>query len=209
MDEDQAVVEEELVLRVVNAGRRQRLRRLALTATIAVVAGGLIAGAIALFANAPQRSAPTADEQRDTKVVVHPGTPQPVSDQAQIYAAALREVSPGTTDVYIRIHTCDSAARFPASDDCLDARLPDDVQRDLDALVPANVSFVEQRVNPVEVDDPPLVIFGALEESGSTAKLGYELMCGPLCGQGETLLLTRQADGRWQVTGREGPSWIS
>jgi hypothetical protein len=208
MDEDQVVVEEELVLRVVNAGRRRRNRRIALIATTVLVAAGLVAGVIAVFATAPRENGARADAAGSSRVV-HPGTPQPVSDQAQIYAAALREASPSGADIYVRALTCDSAAQRPASDDCVDARIPDQVQQELDALVASDLSFVEGNVTPVGVDDPPLVIFGALEQSGATAKLGFEFMCGPLCGQGETLVLTEQPDGRWQVTGREGPAWIS
>jgi hypothetical protein len=44
--------------------------------------------------------------------------------------------------------------------------------------------------------------------SWKRATLGIEMFCGPLCGDGKTLVLARTDDG-WRVTGTTGPEWIS
>lgn len=210
MDEDKTPVEEELVLRVVNAGRRQRLRRFALLATTLLVAGGLAAGAIAIFAGAPRGPGATADG-KDTPRVPPPGTTQVVSDRAQIYAAALEHAGMSRETrhpLLVRTHICTTVAQAPAGQECDDGIIPPDVQQAVVTSLGDAVRFADDPPFPRDPGDSTIVVFGELVLTGDQAELGMEYGCGPLCGQGSTLLLDR-SDGAWTVTGASGSGWIS
>jgi hypothetical protein len=110
-------------------------------------------------------------------------------------------------DVYVRDRVCESMITEPGSQ-CDDGPIPVDVQRQVGSLTGYPVHFVRLPRSPENVHAPALVIFGALAIVEDRATLGMEILCGPLCGQGRTLVLARTAAG-WQVTGSTGPEWIS
>ncbi|HLZ74676.1 hypothetical protein [Phenylobacterium sp.] len=47
-----------------------------------------------------------------------------------------------------------------------------------------------------------------VSQDGRYALVSIGLACGPLCGNGSTLLYRREADGRWNPVG-DGAQWIS
>lgn len=50
--------------------------------------------------------------------------------------------------------------------------------------------------------------FGPIEGSGTKVKVGYSYYCGGLCASGGTQIV-ELVEGEWEVTGSEGPVWIS
>jgi hypothetical protein len=53
-----------------------------------------------------------------------------------------------------------------------------------------------------------LAVLGRAQLAGSRATVPVTVLCGPMCGEGETLVLTRSG-GQWRVTGRSGPDWVT
>jgi hypothetical protein len=107
-------------------------------------------------------------------------------DRAAIYAAALADSGSGDR-VYIR---GSSSATEQAA-----------VRR----LLGPDVQF---GTDPVGSGRRSTDVLADLAINGDTATIRVELLCGPLCGHGKTLVLTR-SDGRWHVTGTTGPVWVS
>jgi hypothetical protein len=201
-DIDESDAGEELADRVVSQVRRRRTRRRVVT--VAAVAAVV---AVALLFHSGGGGAPAASGGSDA---VHTTRSAPsVSERAQIYVAALsRNLHPGVARVpiYVHIHVCRSVASAPAG--CDDGGIPVDVQREVTAMLGDAVRFIPQAPNPQGVEDPAVITFGELAVAGDHATLGMQTLCGPLCGQGQTLVLAK-AQGTWRVTGTTGPEWIS
>jgi hypothetical protein len=131
-------------------------------------------------------------------------------DIAQIYAAALvggPSSSKSPVRIYVRDHVCTAVPTNPGVQ-CDDRPISAEVQRSVRKLLGNKVEFVAHTQAPRRQGVSAVIVFGALTVTGAHATLGMEVLCGPLCGQGETLVLTRR-DGRWRVTGTTGPEWIS
>jgi hypothetical protein len=200
--------EEQLADRTVSADRRRRLRH------SAWIVGGLLTVAVAVAlpvltarGNRPA-SAATAPAAPASALIG--GTGSHFSDQAAIYAAALRHHSaPDTpTEVLVHDHVCATVISKPGSQ-CLDSAIPMSVRREVAQLLPFPVRFVAQRWGPRTGRATSLIVFGTLTiNGGAAATLGVETLCGPMCGEGETLVLARSATG-WRVTGTTGPAWIT
>jgi hypothetical protein len=141
-----------------------------------------------------------------------PGTSMAVtsSERGAIYAAAIgggRTPEPVRAQIFVRDHTCGSVP-LRRGVPCSDTPIPVDVQRMVRKLLGTRVQFSDHPPNPSGSGDPTVIVFGDLRVTGHRATLGMELLCGPLRGNGRTLVLTRRA-GQWQVTGSTGPEWIS
>jgi hypothetical protein len=211
---DELSVEEVLADRVLAAGSRCRRRRSAwmvggvLTVEIAVAAPVLAArdGHPALAADTRGSTA----AGHTSRSALPAGSSSPISGRAAIYAAALIHRSTGSVhaDVYVRDQVCATVISKPGSQ-CADSAVPTRVRRELAQLLPFPVHFVAQRWGPRTGWVKSLIVFGSLTiTQPDRATLGIETLCGPLCGDGKTLVLARTGDG-WRVTGQTGPDWIS
>jgi hypothetical protein len=129
------------------------------------------------------------------------------TEQAQIYAVAIDAVAPGRATVSARIRICRAPANRMPGQRCADGVIPIDVRRRIVALLGGRVNFVQNRPSPARRGDPPVIVLGRSPVGGATATLDVDVRCGPMCGQGETLVLSRSG-GAWQVTGRSG-IWVS
>jgi hypothetical protein len=201
-DIDESDAGEELADRVVSrVGRRRTRRRVVTGVAVAAVV------AVALLFLSGGGGAPAASGGSD--VVPTTRSAPSVSERAQIYVAALsRNLHPGVARVpiYVHSHVSRSVATAPAG--CDDGGIPVDVQREVTAMLGDAVRFIPQAPNPQGVEDPAVITFGELVVAGDHATLGTQTLCGPLCGQGQTLVLAK-AQGTWRVTGTAGPEWIS
>jgi hypothetical protein len=92
-------------------------------------------------------------------------------------------------------------------DSCAGHPIPATVRAAVTERLGPEVRFVDTPPDPNQLGDPSVVTFGRLEVHGPAARLGMQVLCGPLCGQG-TLLVLRLRNGHWQVTGTTGPRWI-
>lgn len=131
------------------------------------------------------------------------------SDRAKIYAVVIAGRSTGPIrgrPVNVLDHVCAGVPDEPTTD-CTGAPIPVSVQREVVAVLGRRVHFVADARWPTDRDQPRVVGFGELIVDGDRATVGAESMCGPLCGTGETLQLTKRA-GTWAVTGSIG-HWIS
>lgn len=195
---------DDIAARVVAAARRNRLRRRLVTLAIAAaVAAGAILLAVQLVPDDEHASA--ADKNATVPVAV-----QGKSSRADIYAAALSggaRTRPLRNLVFVRDHICGDIPHEPGTA-CSGAAIPDGVQDAVTSVLGPEVRFLTTPPAPVELGDPTVVTFGTLRVRGSTAHLGMETQCGPLCGEGETLLLELHG-GHWAVVGATGPRWIS
>jgi hypothetical protein len=184
----------ELAGRAMSAAHRRRLRRFAWLGSAGVVLACAATVTLLLDSGASDGTGGSDD----------------VSDRAEIYAAALvhggyGEPGAGPSRV-IRIAICETVDQQPAGEDCNDGQIPIEVQRQVCSLV--DVQFVEHIASPQRPGDSAIIVFGALSVQDDHAMLGMEYLCGPLCGQGQTLILAK-TDGTWRVTGTTGPAWIS
>lgn len=190
--------------RVLARVRRRQARRLGWTVGAAL----LMAFAVALPIAWPSREAgpATAEATRGPAPMPNGGTStqSPVVERAEIYAAVLSGLAGSHRVVQVQARVCadepSGATRCTA--------IPAAVVREVDRRLPGQVRFVEHPRSPFRSGDPAVVTFGRLDVTGARATLHRDLVCGSLCGQGETLILSR-VDGRWQVTGTEGPDWVS
>lgn len=134
--------------------------------------------------------------------------------QAQIYAAALSGAARPRRlprPMWVDSRVCAAVPlTLPTRSrtTCADGVIPATVRREVVAVLGARLRFALQPPVPRGPGDPPVVQFGRMVVRGDRARLGVETRCGPVCGEGETLLLGRQ-DGRWQVLRSVGPRWVS
>jgi len=204
----------ELADGAVRGARRIRFRRWAVAiSAIALVLGSAAAAAVLLTAPttplAPTASAPAAaDRQGGARATAGYAS----SPDAAIYIAALRgRPTPGASlnfnGVYVESVRC--RATDPATP-CDLQPIPADVQADISAALP-EVRFVT-RVQAARLHGVELVRFGQITYSDGSAKRAFVpigVHCGPLCGEGTTLILAQQQDASWKVVGTTGIGWIS
>jgi hypothetical protein len=143
-----------------------------------------------------------------------PSTPA-ASEQAQIYAAALGERSAVASQLrrvtYLIAHFCSGMVDIGDRGPCRPGPVPEGMQQQLRRLVGPNLRITD---NPPTIDPrqrfPRAVVvqFGTADVHDGSARLPVDYRCGPMCGSGDTLLLTRTG-GRWHVTGHVGPAWTS
>jgi hypothetical protein len=96
----------------------------------------------------------------------------------------------------------------PSPAKCADQVIPARVRRIVMARVGPGLRFAAQPPAPRRAGDPLVVQFGRLVLRRKNARVGVETLCGPGCGEGQTLLL-RRSGGRWHVAGSVGPRWVS
>jgi hypothetical protein len=204
-------VEELLADRVVAAGSRRRHRR------SAWIVGGVLAVAVAVAlplltarGHRPPVAAAAPAPAGESASALIGGTGSHFSDQAAIYAAVLIHGSAPSVPRAANVadHVCATVISKPGSR-CADAPVPESVRRELAQILPFPVHFLPQRSVPGTGRVNPLIVFGTLTVTHrNRATLGVETLCGPMCGEGETLVLARTAAG-WRVTGTTGIAWIS
>jgi hypothetical protein len=129
---------------------------------------------------------------------------------ASIYAAALAGPRPHplARRVWVASTICRSIPTTPKAAACADGLIPSAVQRRVETLLGPRLRFASKPPVPRRPGDAPVVEFGRLDVRGDQAWLGVETLCGPLCGEGQTLVL-RLRGGYWRVTGSVGPRWVS
>jgi hypothetical protein len=144
-------------------------------------------------------------------------TPRPVSDEARLYAAALggpddRNVASKLRRVtYLVAQFCTGMIDIEKRGPCRPGPIPAGLQRYLQRLMGPGLRIT---------DDPPvprltrriggtvIVQLGRADVHGTRALVAVDYHCGPVCGQGETLVLTRTSHA-WAITGHSGQAWIS
>lgn len=187
----------------------------------AALTGLLVTGAACTSTSEPGASPGGTSPVRSSAIstalpsTAPPSSAAPVSNQAQLYAAALGERSPVASRLrrvtYLVARFCTGMIDIGHRGPCRAGPIPTELQRQLRALAGPNLKIT---AHPPPVDPqrrfPRAVVvqFGTPVVRGDTARLAVDYRCGPMCGRGDTLLLTR-ADGRWAVTGRTGPGWSS
>ena len=127
--------------------------------------------------------------------------------EAQIFARLLGGSS-GTARVFVSDRFCDGLLEVETGKrgSCLAGPIPASLQRQIRTITGTRVVFTGQLPQP----GPSVVVhFGTALIVDDHAAVAYDVNCGPLCGSGETALLTR-VDGDWVRTGTgKGYQWIS
>jgi hypothetical protein len=189
----------------VAAAAHRRRRQVVLYCVIAamVVAAALVSMLLVLL---PTRPISTAAQPSVRPAASAPSAPT----QASVYAAVLTGprrqgiVRP----VWVASSICRSIPTTPKAATCADAAIPPAVQRKVEELLGPQLRFTASPPLPRHPGDAPVVEFGRLDVRGDWARLGIETFCGPVCGEGQTLVL-RLRGGHWRVTGSVGPRWVS
>jgi hypothetical protein len=197
---------------VVSAARRRRTRRAAWVSAAVLSLAAAVGLPLSLGGSEHARGGVGSSSMPGppNSGVARPAIrPPEAMVRAEIYASALAYETGGSSAavVHVRDRVCATVVTEPELH-CGDGVIPADVQRRVGALVVQRVRFVGPVPAPISVDEPSLVVFGALTVEGGRATLGIEEFCGPLCGHGRTLVLSR-SDGNWRVVGSTGPQWIS
>ena len=153
--------------------------------------------------------------------------PADTNDDAQIYAAAIRQVynvdhsfgeSPGWPLVYV-VTTTDDLAMVDAPT-APSQKLPADLQEAITAELadePFELIWIEALDNaPIDPanghiaeGDGIIITLGNIHpQDDGSVQLPFFMTCGSLCGIGKTYVLNR-VDGVWQITGSVGPEIMS
>lgn len=160
-----------------------------------------------LLATAAMLIAACASGQQVGRSAPHP-TAAPAPRLASVFVAALgnhpRPPDGGSTLVVD--HTvCSRALGVPP---CPPTPIPADVQAEIRAALGPDVRFVPEPPSAVASGKRLVITLGPPHIDGDRATISVEILCGPLCGEGSTLVLHRLGD-TWVRTGTEGRSWIS
>lgn len=192
--------------RIVTTARRQRARR---TAAVAAVAMTLIAALVALGLAVVLHGRPTSAPLLLARPV---RTVQPdAATDASVYAAALRaslRAGRSSQRIWVDSRICFSVPATPSPAKCADRLIPVRVRRMVVAVLGSGLRFAAHPPAPRGLGDPPVVQFGRLVVRTNKAQLGVETRCGPGCAEGETVVLRRRGR-RWHVVGSIGPRWVS
>jgi hypothetical protein len=182
---------------------------LAVAAPVAVVVSHPQTAGHPVAADQPRTVGPTSPPGR-TRSATRPAAE--VADQAQIYAVVIRGGSTSTSGndkpIYVMDEFCtglmdlSSGSRGP----CEPGPIPVRLQKEIGRIAGPGVRFVHSAPQPHV--GSPVVTIGTATIDGDRAQVTVDEECGPLCGQGETTVLTRQGH-EWRVTGSTGPAWIS
>ena len=163
----------------------------------------------------------------DRKVVTEPpgahgpgtqGVTSPIAHvpslESEILVAVLRDQVKGATTakpVLVLDHTCTNVMEAGAGP-CHPQAIPAAVRTDIIAALNNRVRFIAQ--SPTTVNGRPVVTLGRIHDRVARAgqpasvEVPLQMVCGPLCGQGQTFVVTRTANG-WKVTGTTGKMWIA
>ncbi len=107
---------------------------------------------------------------------------------------------------YVFDHTvCSQALRQPP---CPPAPIPDSVQAQVVSALGPEVVFTAKPPTRLSLRNQIVVTLGAPKIADDRATVTVETNCGPLCGEGEVVVLARRGAG-WVRTGTTGPHWIS
>jgi hypothetical protein len=138
-----------------------------------------------------------------------PGTTRPphLSDAAAVFVAVLGGGSAnGSVRTYVYDHTvCSQALRQPP---CAPVPIPGGVQHEVGTVLGPEVIFTAQPPTRLSPGGPVVVTLGAPRIDGDRATVTVETNCGPLCGEGQIVVLARRGSG-WVRTGTTGAHWIS
>jgi hypothetical protein len=183
---------------------------------------GLLVGAAALMTGCsstapsarPGTTAPPTDTPSSGAVSTSPPAPS-VSEAALIYAAVLGGHSDTASGlrriVYLRDRFCTGMVSIDKRGPCEPGPIPPALRRELGRLVGPNLRITANPPppgRPYSTSRSVDVQLGTITRVGPTARVAVDWHCGPMCGQGETLVLGKRG-GTWVVTGRTGFSWIS
>jgi hypothetical protein len=135
------------------------------------------------------------------------------SDAARVYAVVIggpRTAASGRTSatpIYVPNEFCTGlmdlhGSRGPGAP----GPIPADLQAQIRGIVGPRLHFVASPPQPSY--DARVVTIGTATIDGDRAQVAVDMECGPLCGPGETTILTRSGD-QWRATGSTGPGWIS
>lgn len=185
------------------AARRRRQRRRGLTG-----AGALAVAAAVLVPLLTVDAGPRviAGQPRADSVDASP-PPTRGPDIADIYLDVLGGPRVSSShEVRVLDRECADVPSRPTVD-CQGPPIPARVQARVVAEVGSHLRFVASVEWPTDIGQPAIVGFGPLHVSGTSATLGVESVCGPLCGSGDRRTFAVR-DGRWVQVGSE-PTWIS
>jgi hypothetical protein len=184
-----------------------------------VLAVALMATACSSNGSAQQESPPTAPHS--TPQATPPTTDsvpsQSVSDEARLYAAALGGPDRGNVAskmrrvTYLIAHFCTGMIAIDRRGPCNAGPIAPGLQRELLRVMGPGLRITDNPPQPQlkgRMGGTVIVQFGSADVHGNEARVAVDYRCGPLCGQGETLVLTRTGEV-WTITGHTGRSWIS
>jgi hypothetical protein len=135
--------------------------------------------------------------------------PEP-SDLARIYAAAVGgHVARLHRTTYLIGHFCTGMVDIASRGPCRAGPISAGMRHALVRLLGSRLRITERAPSTVPGRRGPVVIrLGSADVRGTTARVPIDTYCGPLCGEGMTLILKRTG-GQWAVSGQTGFSWIS
>lgn len=139
---------------------------------------------------------------------------------AAVVERVTRDNSMGGTVTYSTVRIVDrfgsvgqySDVSYPADAPPID---PDTKAAISAALAPLVVEWVTERPSVIGTDGNPMdwvdpfVTIAVPTLDGTTARVTTGITCGGLCGTGSTYVLEWSESTGWQVTGTDGPVWIS
>jgi hypothetical protein len=192
--------------RIVATARRQRACR---AASVTAVATLLTGASVTTGLLVAMRGRPAAVSTTLARPVRTAQADQ--SAQASIYAAALsgdRRSPRLAQPIWVSSRICFSVPTVPSPAKCADQVIPASVRHSVIALLGPKLHFAADPPTPRRADDPVVIQFGRLQVRTNNARLGVEMLCGPGCGEGQTLVLRSHGD-RWHVAGSVGPRWVS
>lgn len=131
---------------------------------------------------------------------------RPDTSTARIYAEVLDSVG-GSGRVYVSTRLCAGMVDIARGrrGPCVPGTIGPRLQQQIRAATGGRLVFATRPPQP----GPAVVVrLGSVTITGARAEVAYDLNCGPLCGHGETVLLTRTG-GQWSRTGTGDYSWIS
>lgn len=141
------------------------------------------------------------------------GGPTGISDEARIYAAVIAgrphaEVGRAAEPIYVIDEFCtgmidiEGGKRGP----CAAGHIPTALQQQIRRITEDRVRFTHSPPTPAA--HSPMIRIGTATLTGDRAQVPVDVSCGPLCGQGDTKVVTRHG-AEWRVTGVAGYAWIS
>jgi hypothetical protein len=133
--------------------------------------------------------------------------PQHLFATAAVFVAVLRpHTANGSVLTYVFESTvCSQALRQPP---CSPVPIPTSIQDQVSGALGPDVIFTAKPPTRLSPGGPIVVTLGAPHIVGDRATVAVETNCGPLCGEGQILVLGRRGDA-WVRTGTTGQSWIS
>ena len=136
------------------------------------------------------------------------------SRDSEIMVAVLHDQAQGSTaakPALVLDHTCTNVMAAGVGP-CHPVAIPIDAQNDIVDALQHRVKFVAR--SPATLNGRPVVTLGRIHprvaraDQPAVVEVPLQMLCGPLCGQGQTFVVTRTVNG-WEVTGTTGTMWIA